>query len=197
MRFYGCCSAGAGRRAEPSLLVGVWLLAVLLESHTVFVHDRPGRCFPGTVHRIYPFGEGMSRRAVSFASLRPARERSVRMCTARVRTRHKRGFSYKHHVRFCERSETSAARSLLLTTAVYPNTCYYCVVLTTVYQFQSIFVHVLISYYSSIIKQSSSTLTIIARPTSSTLESQNENATARHIHVQPPCDWHLYIPFNY
>ena len=37
-------------------------------------------------YRLYPFGEGMSRSAVSFASLGPARERGVRKCTARVRT---------------------------------------------------------------------------------------------------------------
>ena len=109
MRLYGCCSAGAGRRAEPSLLLGVWLRAVLLESHTVLVHDQPGRCFPDTVHRLHPFGEGMSRMSVSFASLGPARERGVRKCTARVRTWNKRGFSYTHLVRHCERSETSAA----------------------------------------------------------------------------------------
>ena len=47
MRLDGYCSAGAGRRAEPSLLLGVRLRAVLLESHTVLVHDPPGRRFSG------------------------------------------------------------------------------------------------------------------------------------------------------
>ena len=78
-------------------------------------------------YRTYPFGEGMSRRAVSFASVRPARERNVRMCTTRVRTRNKRGFSYTH-VRYCERSETSSAEVvycwLLLCTLV--PACYCC-----------------------------------------------------------------------
>ena len=37
----------------------------------------------------------------------PGRECSVRKCTAPVRARNKRDFSYTH-VRYCERSETSA-----------------------------------------------------------------------------------------
>lgn len=61
------------RLSPRRLLLGVWLRAVLLESHTVLVHDRPGSCFSGYRAPLTPpfgegFGEGMSRRAVSFAS---------------------------------------------------------------------------------------------------------------------------------
>ena len=200
MRLYGCCSAGAGRRAEPFLLLGVWLRAVLLESHTVLVCIRSGsRCLDVFLVSYIPVWWGYVttgclvclRKTCSWAQREDVHDTCKNAEQARLLVHTCTALWKKRNI--------SRQRCLLLTAAVYPSTCYYCVVLTTVYQFQSIFAPMLIPYYSSVIQLSGNThvvTAVCARCTSSTLETQNENATVRHIHVQPSCDWYWYTPFN-
>ena len=51
-------------------------------------------------------------------------------------------------------------------------------------------------YHTAVILASSLTA-VCARRTSSELKTQNQNATARPMHVQPPCDWYRYTPSKF